>query len=99
VLVEVPDADHEPAFEAPAGTELRWVHRGSSPAGSALAAAIEAMTDADRPAGSVFAFVAAEHAIVRPARALVLDRWGLDPDQVVVKGYWRRGEAEYHAPH
>jgi NADPH-dependent ferric siderophore reductase len=99
VLVEVPDADHQPAFEVPTGTELRWVHRGDSPAGSALAAAIDALTAADRPAGAVFAFVAAEHAIVKPARALVLDRWQLDPEHVVVKGYWRRGEAEYHAPH
>ncbi|WP_341769733.1 hypothetical protein [Agromyces protaetiae] len=36
---------------------------------------------------------------MKPGRALVLDRWGLDPEHVVVKGYWRRGEAEYHAPH
>lgn len=99
VLVEVPDAEHEPAFDVPPGTELRWLHRGDSPAGSALAAAIRTMTAADRPAGEVFAFVAAEHEIVKPARALVLDRWRLDPAQVVVKGYWRRGEAEYHAPH
>ncbi|MFK4731015.1 siderophore-interacting protein [Agromyces mediolanus] len=99
VLVEVPDASHQPAFEAPAGTELRWVHRDGRPAGEALAAALDALGEADRPAGEVFAFVAAEHAIVKPGRALVLERWGLSSEQVVVKGYWRRGEAEYHAPH
>ncbi|WP_341769732.1 siderophore-interacting protein [Agromyces protaetiae] len=50
VLVEVPDASHEPPLEAPAGTELRWVHRGSAPAGEALAAALDALGPADRPA-------------------------------------------------
>ncbi|MCM3659170.1 siderophore-interacting protein [Agromyces mediolanus] len=99
VLVEVPDAAHQPAFEAPAGTELRWVHRDGRAPGAALIAALDALGADERPAGEVFAFVAAEHAIVKPGRALVLDRWGLSPEQVVVKGYWRRGEAEYHAPH
>ncbi|MFD6056092.1 siderophore-interacting protein [Agromyces sp. NPDC060279] len=99
VLVEVPDVAHRPAFEAPAGTELRWVHRDGRQEGEALVAALDALTADDRPAGEVFAFVAAEHAVVKPGRALVLDRWGLSPEQVVVKGYWRRDEAEYHAPH
>ncbi|WP_308797900.1 siderophore-interacting protein [Agromyces silvae] len=104
VLVEVPDADHRPPIEAPAGTELRWVHRGEASEGSALAAALDALGAADRPApaadaGDVFAFIAAEHSIVKPGRALVLDRWALDAERVIVKGYWRRGEAEYHAPH
>lgn len=99
VLVEVPDAAHRPALEAPAGTELRWVHRDGRPQGEALVAALDALGPEDRPVGEVFAFVAAEHAIVKPGRALLLDRWGLASDQLVVKGYWRRGEAEYHAPH
>ncbi|BDZ54588.1 hypothetical protein GCM10025870_16610 [Agromyces marinus] len=104
VLIEVPDEAHRPVIEAPPGAELRWVHRGAAPAGSALVAAVDALTSEDRPAptadpAEVFAFIAAEHTIVKPGRALVLDRWGLDPDRVVVKGYWRRGEDEYHAPH
>lgn len=27
------------------------------------------------------------------------ERWRLDAERVVVKGYWKRGESEYHAPH
>lgn len=104
VLLEVPDAAHQPELAVPASTELRWIHRGARPAGSALAAALDALGAADRPTpdadpGDVFAFIAAEHSVVKPGRALVLDRWGLDAERVVVKGYWRRGEAEYHAPH
>ncbi|GAA1854780.1 siderophore-interacting protein [Microbacterium koreense] len=99
ILVEVPDAAHEIPIDAPAGVEVRQIHRGEAPAGSALAAALNALGAQDRPHGSIFGFVAAEQAIVRPARALLLDRWGLTTDQIVAKGYWKSGETEYHAPH
>ena len=99
ILVEVPDAAHEIPIEAPVGVEVRQVHRGKAPSGSALAAALDALGAQDRPTGSVFGFVAAEQSIVKPGRGLLLARWGLSSDQVVVKGYWKRGETEYHAPH
>ncbi|PZU47546.1 MAG: siderophore-interacting protein [Microbacterium sp.] len=99
VLIEVPDAVHELSIDTPPGVVVEQVHRGDAPAGSALAARLDALTAADRPEGDVFAFIAAEQAIVKPGRALLLDRWGLSSDRVVVKGYWKRGEAEYHAPH
>lgn len=99
ILIEVPDAAHELAVEAPRGVVVEQVHQGDAAAGTALATRIDALGAADRPDGDVFAFIAAEQSIVRPGRALVLDRWGLDSDRVVVKGYWKRGEAEYHAPH
>jgi len=99
ILVEVPDAAQELSIDAPAGVVVEQVHRGSAPAGSALAARLDALTADSRPAGSVFGFVAAEQSIVKPGRALLLDRWGLAPEQIIVKGYWKRGETEYHAPH
>ncbi|GAB3280907.1 siderophore-interacting protein [Microbacterium lacusdiani] len=99
ILVEVADAEHEMPIDAPVAVE--YVHRGDAPASSALAARLDAITAAERPAGDVFGFVAAEQAIVRPGRALLVDRWGLAPDRIVVKGYWKRGEdgAHHHAPH
>ena len=97
ILVEVPDADHEIPIEAPVAVE--YVHRGAALAGAALAARLDALAPEDRPAGDVFGFVAAEQAIVKTGRALLCERWGLQPDRVVVKGYWKRGESEYHAPH
>lgn len=99
ILIEVADATHELAVPTPPGVAVEQVHRGERPAGSALAARLDALAADDRPAGSVFAFVAAEQTIVRHGRALLVDRWGLAPDGFVVKGYWKRGEAEYHAPH
>ena len=99
VLVEVPDAERELPIAAPDGVVVEQVHRGSAPAGSALAARLEALGGGDRPEGDVFAFVAAEQAIVKSGRALLIERWGLDADRIVVKGYWKRNESEYHAPH
>ncbi|WP_292864091.1 siderophore-interacting protein [Microbacterium sp.] len=99
ILVEVPDPDRELPIEAPTGVVVEQVHRGIRRPGTALAARLDELGGADRPTGDVFAFVAAEQAIVKTGRALLLERWGLDADRIVVKGYWKSGESEYHAPH
>jgi NADPH-dependent ferric siderophore reductase len=99
VVVEVADAAFEQELAAPAGVRVRWVHRGAAPESSILRRVLDSLTSEDRPAGDVFAFVAAEQSIVKPGRALVFDRWNLDAAVTIVKGYWKRGEAEYHAPH
>ncbi|MCT9820698.1 siderophore-interacting protein [Microbacterium sp. W1N] len=99
ILVEVPDADHELPITAPPGVRVTQLHRDDAASGSVLAAALDALGAADRPTGDVFCFIAAEQAIVAPGRALLQGRWGLDPSRFVVKGYWKRGAAEYHAPH
>lgn len=99
ILIEVADAAHELTIAAPAGVTVAFVHRGGAFPGTALAAALDDLSASDRPDGDLFGFVAAEQGIVKTGRRLLLDRWGVAPDQVVVKGYWKSGEAEYHAPH
>ena len=99
VLVEVPDADHELTIPAPPGVRVEHVHRGSAPGGVRLAARLAAITAEQRPAGDVFAFIASEQGVVRPGRALLLERWGLDAERVVVKGYWKDGDDTFDAPH
>jgi len=99
ILLETRDAEHEIVLPTPPGVVVEHVHRGSRAAGAALADRLDGVGEADRPAGDVFGFIAAEQAIVRHGRALLVDRWGLDSGRIVVKGYWKRGESEYHAPH
>jgi len=96
VVIEVRGSDDELVIDAPVNVE--WLHRGDAPAGSALIALLEGLTEADAVGADPFVFIAAEQSIVKPGRAL-LGRWGVDGDHAVVKGYWKRGEAEYHAPH
>lgn len=99
ILVEVRGAGHQLEIDAPVPVE--FVHRGSAFPGTALADAIARMDADDRPGEDPFVFVAAEQAIVKPARALAVDRWGLDADRTVIKGYWKSDAtgSEYHAAH
>lgn len=96
IVIETLSPQHQVAIDAP--VEIEWLHRGDAPAGSALIAFLDGLGEADAVGDDTFCFIAAEQAIVKPGRAL-LERWGIDPSNAVVKGYWKRGEAEYHAPH
>ena len=100
ILIEVAGPDRElPLQNLPAGVSVSFVHRGDGPSGTALAATLDGIGADERPDGAAFGFVAAEQAIVKSGRALLRERWMLPAEQIVVKGYWKRGEAEYHAPH
>ncbi|UWF77800.1 MULTISPECIES: siderophore-interacting protein [Microbacterium] len=96
IVVETATPADEVDIDAPVAIE--WLHRGDAPAGSALIAFLEGLGATDAVGADPFCFIAAEQQIVKPGRAL-LERWGVDPANAVVKGYWKRGEAEYHAPH
>lgn len=96
IVIETVDSGREVELEAP--VEVEWLHRGEKPSGSALIALLEGLTADDVVGSDPFVFIAAEQSIVKPGRAL-LERWGVDSAKAVVKGYWKRGEAEYHAPH
>jgi NADPH-dependent ferric siderophore reductase len=99
ILVEVPDAARELAISAPEGINIDYVHRGVVPGGQVLGQHVDTLTEEDRPPGDVFVFIAAEQSIVRHGRELAVGRWGLDADRIVVKGYWKLGDEEFHAPH
>ncbi|MCZ0710454.1 siderophore-interacting protein [Microbacterium paraoxydans] len=96
IVIETTSAAGEVALEAPVAVE--WLHRGAAPAGSALISFLDALTEDEVVGPDPFVFIAAEQSIVKPGRAL-LARWGVDNANAVVKGYWKRGQAEYHAPH
>jgi NADPH-dependent ferric siderophore reductase len=96
IVIETVSAGREIELDAP--VDVEWLHRGDAPSGSALITFLEALTADDAVGEDPFVFLAAEQSIVKPGRAL-LDRWGVDTSNAVVKGYWKRGEAEYHAPH
>lgn len=99
VFVEVPDSAHEQQLDTPPGVALRWVYRGAGAVGSALAVALDELTESDRPEGDILVFIAAEQSIVKTGRALAFDRWRVAPEHAIIKGYWKVGTVEYHAPH
>jgi NADPH-dependent ferric siderophore reductase len=92
-LLEVADAAEEQELPAPAGVDIRWLHRGGTPPGASTLLADE-VAARERPAGEdLFAWVAAESAAVRAVRADLRGRWGLGRAQHHAIGYWRRGRA------
>ena len=93
VFVEVAGPDEEQPLSAPSGMTVRWLHRGGTPPGESTLLA-DAVAGLDRPTGDdLFAWVAAESAAVRTARADLRERWGLGRAQHHAIGYWRRGRA------
>ncbi|WP_407361112.1 siderophore-interacting protein [Microbacterium sp. LBN7] len=96
IVIETVSPGREIEIDAP--VDVEWLHRGEAPSGSALIAFLESLTADDAVGEDPFVFIAAEQSIVKPGRAL-LERWSVDASHAVVKGYWKRGEAEYHAPH
>ncbi|MBM7806137.1 NADPH-dependent ferric siderophore reductase [Geodermatophilus bullaregiensis] len=92
-LVEVAGPQEEQPLTAPAGVEVRWLHRGDTPPGESTLLA-DAVAALERPDGEdLFAWVAAESAAVRAVRADLRGRWGLSRAQHHAIGYWRRGRA------
>ncbi len=89
VLVAADPADEQELGSAGELT-VKWVR--------SLDALVAALGELPRREGEGFAFIAAEQPVVRPAREYLQGR-GVELDRAVVKGYWKQGEAEYHAPH
>jgi len=86
VLVEVSEENRLVPVPTDAATDLTVLVRP----GDNLSDALGGLSLGDRPPGNVLCFVAAESAVVPVARGLLLDRWGVPPEAVIVKGYWRR---------
>ncbi|MGY1806678.1 siderophore-interacting protein [Blastococcus sp. SYSU D00669] len=92
-LVEVAGPEEEQPLAAPAGVEVRWLHRGGTAPGESTLLA-DAVAALERPADDdLFAWVAAESAAVRTVRADLRGRWGLGRAQHHAIGYWRRGRS------
>jgi NADPH-dependent ferric siderophore reductase len=92
-LVEVAGPEEEQPLPAPAGVEVRWLHRAGVEPGTGTLL-VDAVAALERPPGDdVFAWVAAESAAVRAVRADLRGRWGLRRGQHHAIGYWRRGRA------
>lgn len=106
VIIEVADASHELPLAVPSGVTVRWVHRTDMISGyaqarptAALIAALDELWLADRPEGaSGFVFIGAEQSVVKPGRALAIDRWGVDEGNTIIKGYWKRNDDVFRPP-
>lgn len=92
-FVEVGGPEDEVPLTAPAGVELRWVHRGDVANGTTTLLA-DAVAAAPWRDGRVHAFVHGERESVKALRDVVLHQRGVTREHLSISGYWARGRAE-----
>ena len=92
-LVEVSGPEDELELTAPAGVEVRWIHRGGAftPGTTRWVGELRA---APWREGRVHVFVHGEREQVKAARAFLTDERGVDRRHMSVSAYWAHGRAE-----
>lgn len=91
-LIEVASAQDEQPIANRTGIEIRWLHRGSTPAGTATllqdaVAALPTPSDID----GLFAWVSCEFKAFKAVRMHFRKHWSLPKEAHLVTSYWRRG--------
>lgn len=87
-LIEVGSAEHEIEVRTPPGVTLTWLHRGGAPAGGSDVV-IRTLRDLALPAGTPYAFVAGESAMVTTVRRHLCAERGIAKERVYFGGYWK----------
>lgn len=93
-FLEVADAQEEQALAAPAGFEIRWLHRDKVAPGTApLLQAFEEL-DLEQEGPGLYLWAAMEHETFRQLRAAARQRLRPARDQHLIVSYWRNGLSE-----
>lgn len=92
VVVVVDGPDHELDLPNRASTEVRWLHRCTSPAPEELLA--DTVASLDWPDGRVDVFVHGEAAEIRAVRRHLLAERGLERGDGSISPYWRRDHTD-----
>jgi NADPH-dependent ferric siderophore reductase len=90
IEIDTPADEQEPDLSSGTQLELRWIQRLERSVPGDLSPLQEALVDLTLPDGDGHAYLAAESAVVRSIRALLMER-GLRSEQISAKAYWRRG--------
>jgi NADPH-dependent ferric siderophore reductase len=92
-FIEIADQRERQSFASAADVVLNWIERDR--AGSDRSTLLlDAVRAAAIPAGTGFAFVAAENAAARALRRHLVEERGVDPDFIKAYRFWQRGEAD-----
>ncbi|QHE72133.1 siderophore-interacting protein [Rhodococcus sp. WAY2] len=101
VFLEVAGPEDEVGFDAPAGVDIAWIHRGDTAdrigddASGDSAPLIEAVKNADWLSGNPQVFIHGEaQAVMHNLRSYVRHERGVPASSASISGYWRRGRTE-----
>lgn len=98
VLIEAPSAANEIPLPSAAKTSVRWLHRdGTAPGYSTLL--LEAARQLQLPAGEGYVWVAAESAVAKAVREIMVSQHGIDKGRIRAASYWKRGAVAVHESH
>lgn len=92
-LLEVQDESEQLELTAPAGVELRWLHRGEKTAGT-TDLLVDAVRALEWPAGRVQVFAHGERGAMKQLRPHLTDERGVDRTQLSLSAYWAYGRRE-----
>lgn len=94
-LIEIPQAANEVPLASRAGLDLRWLHRNGIAAGESqlLAQAAAALT---LPKGEGYVWVAAESAVARAVRDVMVTQHQIHKRRIRASSYWKRGAVAVH---
>ena len=92
-LIEVGGADDELELVAPAGIEVRWLHRGDAEAGTSPVL-VDAVRAAEWLPGRVQVFVHGERGAMKALRPYFTDERGIERAQLSLSPYWAYGRRE-----
>ncbi len=92
-LLEVQNAAEQLELSAPAGIELRWLHRGDREAGT-TDLLLDAVREMAWPGGRVQVFAHGERGAMKQLRPYLTDERGLDRTQLSLSAYWAYGRRE-----
>ncbi|MEV8375658.1 siderophore-interacting protein [Kribbella sp. NPDC056861] len=91
VYIEVAEESHRIELPVRPGVQVTWIVRNGQPAG-AEPLLLQAVREAGRREGSMFAWLAGEQAVVRDLRRYLIEERGVDKSDIDFTGYWRRAE-------
>lgn len=92
-VIEVADAADEMQLQAPAGMEIRWIHRKAefTPENTILESVIR---EIPWPEGRVQVFAHGEREVMKRLRHFFYDEHGVDRRDMSLSAYWAYGRAE-----
>lgn len=92
-LLEVQDESEQLELTAPAGVELRWLHRGEKTAGT-TDLLVDAVRALEWQPGRVQVFAHGERGAMKQLRPHLTDERGIDRTQLSLSAYWAYGRRE-----
>lgn len=98
VLIEVPSAENEMPLVSAANVSVRWLPRnGTAPGYSTLL--LDAARELMLPEGEGYVWVAAESAVAKAVREIMVSRHAIDKSRIRAASYWKRGAVAVHESH